>query len=40
MARITAALASEKLCGRMLLQVHDALLFEASKAEVEATLGS
>jgi DNA polymerase-1 len=37
MARIPAALAREKLHGRMLLQVHDELLFEAPEAEVEAT---
>jgi DNA polymerase I len=37
MARIPAALARENLRARMLLQVHDELLFEAPKAEVEAT---
>ena len=37
MARVPAALAGEKLHARMLLQVHDELLFEAPEAEVEAT---
>jgi DNA polymerase-1 len=37
MARIPAALAGEKLHARMLLQVHDELLFEAPEAEVEHT---
>ncbi len=37
MARIPAALAREKLHARMLLQVHDELLFEAPEAEVGAT---
>src|SRR5215469_4204745 len=37
MARIPAALAREKLRARMLLQVHDELLFEAPEAEVEHT---
>ena len=37
MARIPAALARERLHGRMLLQVHDELLFEAPEAEVEST---
>jgi DNA polymerase-1 len=37
MARIPAALASEKLHARMLLQVHDELLFEVPEREVEAT---
>ena len=37
MARIPAALARENLHARMLLQVHDELLFEAPEAEVEHT---
>jgi DNA polymerase I len=37
MARIPAALAGENLHARMLLQVHDELLFEAPEAEVEHT---
>ncbi|HEY1433332.1 MAG TPA: DNA polymerase I, partial [Stellaceae bacterium] len=37
MARIPAALAGEKLHARMLLQVHDELLFEAPEAEVQRT---
>ena len=37
MARIPAALARDKLHARMLLQVHDELLFEAPEAEVERT---
>jgi DNA polymerase I len=37
MARIPAALVDEKLHARMLLQVHDELLFEAPEAEVERT---
>jgi DNA polymerase-1 len=37
MARIPAALAREGLYARMLLQVHDELLFEAPEAEVEHT---
>ncbi|MBO0735350.1 MAG: DNA polymerase I [Alphaproteobacteria bacterium] len=37
MARIPAELAREKLRARMLLQVHDELLFEAPEAEVEHT---
>jgi DNA polymerase-1 len=37
MARIPATLAREKLGARMLLQVHDELLFEAPEAEVEHT---
>jgi DNA polymerase I len=36
-ARIPAALGNEKLHARMLLQVHDELLFEAPEAEVEHT---
>jgi len=37
MTRIPAALAREQLKARMLLQVHDELLFEAPEAEVEHT---
>jgi DNA polymerase-1 len=37
MARIPAALAGERLRARMLLQVHDELLFEVPEREVEAT---
>ena len=37
MARIPAALATEKLRARMLLQVHDELLFEVPEGEVEVT---
>ena len=37
MTRIPAALARDKLRARMLLQVHDELLFEAPEAEVEHT---
>ena len=37
MARIPAALTREKLRARMLLQVHDELLFEVPEGEVEAT---
>jgi DNA polymerase-1 len=37
MARIPAALARERLHARMLLQVHDELLFEAPEAEAEDT---
>ena len=37
MARIPATLARERLHGRMLLQVHDELLFEAPETEVEHT---
>jgi len=36
-ARIPAALTGEKLHARMLLQVHDELLFEVPESEVEAT---
>ena len=38
MIRREAALAKEKLSGRMLLQVHDELVFEVPDAEVEKTL--
>jgi DNA polymerase I len=37
MVRIPSALASKGLKGRMLLQVHDELLFEVPEGEVEAT---
>ena len=37
MARIPAAIAGEGLRARMLLQVHDELLFEVPQAEIEAT---
>ena len=37
MIRMPAALAKAKLKARMLLQVHDELLFEVPKDEVEAT---
>jgi DNA polymerase I len=37
MARIPPALSEAKLAGRMLLQVHDELLFEVPEAEVDAT---
>jgi DNA polymerase I len=38
MTRIDAALAKKRLSARMLLQVHDELVFEAPDEEVEATL--
>ena len=38
MVRMEAALAKEKLAARMLLQVHDELVFEVPEAEVEKTL--
>jgi DNA polymerase-1 len=38
MARMDAALAAERLSARMLLQVHDELVFEVPDEEVEATL--
>ena len=38
MAKLPAALAAEGLQARMLLQVHDELVFEAAEAEVEATI--
>ena len=36
--RIEAALEAEKLSARMLLQVHDELIFEVEEAEIEKTL--
>ncbi|MBP6819303.1 MAG: DNA polymerase I [Ferrovibrio sp.] len=38
MARLPDALRAEKLSARMLLQVHDELVFEAPEAEVDATI--
>ncbi|MFZ1110272.1 MAG: DNA polymerase I [Rhodomicrobium sp.] len=38
MIRVPAALAAAKVSARMLLQVHDELVFEAPDAEVEATI--
>ncbi len=38
MRRVPAAMADAKLTGRMLLQVHDELLFEVPDAEVDATI--
>ncbi|WP_428245862.1 DNA polymerase I [Ferrovibrio sp.] len=38
MARLPDALRAEKLSARMLLQVHDELVFEAPEAEVQATI--
>jgi len=38
MMRMEAALAEARLSARMLLQVHDELIFEAPEDEVEATL--
>ena len=38
MAHMDGALAKHKLTARMLLQVHDELVFEAPEAEVENTL--
>ncbi|QPC86216.1 DNA polymerase I [Mesorhizobium sp. NBSH29] len=38
MSRMDAALADAKLSARMLLQVHDELIFETAEDEVEATL--
>ena len=40
MIRIPEALAKKKLKAKMLLQVHDELLFEAPEAEVEATIAA
>ncbi len=37
MVRLPAALAEAGLSARLLLQVHDELLFEAPKAEADAT---
>jgi DNA polymerase-1 len=37
MLRLPKALARAGLCGRMLLQVHDELVFEVADAEIEAT---
>jgi DNA polymerase I len=37
MARLPAALAAQNLAAKMLLQVHDELIFEAPEKEVEAT---
>ena len=38
MIRMPAALAAEGLTARMLLQVHDELVFEAPEAEAQATI--
>ena len=38
MIRMDAALAAERLSARMLLQVHDELVFEVPEDEVEATI--
>jgi len=40
MIRIPEALAAKKLKAKMLLQVHDELVFEAPEAEVEATIAT
>ena len=37
MIRVPPALAKARLCARMLLQVHDELLFEVPEAELDAT---
>jgi DNA polymerase-1 len=38
MAKMEPALAAAKLSARMLLQVHDELIFEVEEGEIEATL--
>ena len=38
MIRMDDALARQKLSARMLLQVHDELIFEVAEEEVEATM--
>lgn len=38
MIRMETALANEKLAARMLLQVHDELIFEVPENEVEKTI--
>jgi DNA polymerase-1 len=38
MIRMDEALAKEKLTARMLLQVHDELIFEAPESEVNVTI--
>jgi DNA polymerase-1 len=38
MVRMDAALTRQKLSARMLLQVHDELVFEVPEGEIEATL--
>ena len=40
MIRVPGALAAGRLAARMLLQVHDELLFEVPEAEVEATVAA
>ena len=40
MVRVPAALERENLKGRMLLQVHDELLFEVPEGEVDRTIGA
>ena len=40
MIRIPDALAAEKLGARMLLQVHDELIFETPEGEVEETIAA
>jgi DNA polymerase-1 len=39
MIRVEPALRHSKLAARMLLQVHDELIFEVPESEVEATIG-